>query len=226
MTTVSISQPTYLPYLGFFDKIIQSDVFVYFDDVEISIRSFHNRNKIKTNDGMKWLSVPLHHPYKQNIKDVIISHDSQWTVKHKNLIKANFEKAKFFDKYWKDVENILDKPWKKLIDINLEFINYFNSILDLNKEIHKSSEFNLSLSGSEKLMEICSKLDADIYLSGILGKSYLDEKIFQSKNITVKYQNFLHPTYNQLFGKFIPNLCFLDLLFNEGENSKDILKIH
>jgi len=223
MTVVSISQPTYLPYAGFFHKMIHSDIFVFLDDVQYEIRGFHNRNRIKTPQGIAWLTVPLSHPYKKLLNQVVISDVSDWSSTHKNMIKNCYRDSKFFDQYWSDVDKILTTPWINLLSLNIEFIEYFKKILHIDTKIILSSELNIQKHGTEKLVSICNHLNGTTYLSGIMGKNYLQKELFTNSKIHLTYQNFKHPIYNQLYGEFVPNLSILDLLFNEGPNAKDVL---
>jgi len=130
----------------------------------------------------------------------------------------------FFSEYWNDIESILSQKWEFLIDLNIKLIEYFISKLDLNTKTIKSSKLTIKKTGSEKLLEICRKLDATTYLSGKLGKNYLNEQIFHDSKIKIIYEKFEHPTYRQLNKTFIPNMSILDLLFNEGPNAINILK--
>jgi len=223
MTLISIRQPGYLPYLGFFKKIQVSDIFVEFDDVPYTRSDWDNRNQIRTFDGTVRLTIPVYNKLGQRLKDVMIVNTENWSKKHKIAIKNNYQKAPYFSKYWDLIESILEKNHEKLIDLNLSLIDYFCSELSINTKIIKSSELNIDLKGSERLLEICKKLNAKKYLSGIHGKNYLNEKIFSDANIEVIYENFAHPTYHQIHGNFIPNMSIIDLLFNEGDNSKRIL---
>lgn len=223
MTIVSIRQPGYLPYLGFFKKIQSSDVFVYLDDVQYERGDWDNRNKIWTVNGSAWLTVPVLNKLGEKLNEVKIDNTKNWNFKHRTTIKMNYQKAPFFDKYWEKIETIFNQKWEKLIDLNFSLIEFFNSELNIKTKTVKSSELNIHSTGSNRLLEICQKLNADIYLSGALGKNYLDKNIFSSAKISVMYENFLHPIYNQMNNNFIPNLSIIDLLFNEGEKSKQIL---
>ncbi|MEM3063462.1 MAG: WbqC family protein [Nitrososphaerota archaeon] len=223
MTTVMIRQPSYIPYLGFFKKIQASDIFVYLDDVQYSVRGGDNRNKIKTESGIVWLTVPLSHPFGQKLNEVKIANTQNWSAKHKDLIRVSYKKAPFFDKYWYSIESILNKKWDKLIDLNLTLIEFFNSELRLKTKTIKSSVLNITSTSSQRLLEICKCVGADTYISGEMGKNYLDEEIFRKAGINIKYEKFQHPTYKQLYGNFIPYLSIIDVLFNEGDASKEIL---
>ena len=223
MTIVMIRQPIYLPYMGFFKKIQTSDVFVYLDDVQFSINSGDNRNKIKAIKGPGWLTVPLDKPHRKKINEVKIVNSQDWRTKHKKIIEENYKKAPYFNSFWNGIKDILNNKWEKLIDVQLAFIEHFNKILDLKTNTIKSSELNIKSSKSQRLLDICKKLNASTYVSGAGGKNYLDEKIFENSGIKVLYEKFRHPTYKQLYGNFFPNLSIIDLLFNEGENAKKIL---
>jgi len=223
MTIVSIRQPVYLPYLGFFKKIQSSDVFVFLDDVQYERGDFDNRNKIRTNEGFIWLTVPVYNKSGQIFMDAKIVNNQNWNKKQRNAIEINYRKAPYFEKYSKDIFSILEKKFESLIDLNLEFIKYFMSVLDLKTKTIRSSKLGITSTKSERLLEICKRYRATVYLSGELGKNYLDEKIFHNAGIKILYEKFHHTTYNQIHGSFIPNMSIIDLLFNEGDKSKEIL---
>ena len=224
MKTISIRQPGYLPYLGFFKKIQSVDEFIFLNDVQYSRGDWDNRNKIRTTEGSLWLTVPILNNSKKLLNEVKIDNSSSWIYKHKSAIKHNYENSLFFDKYWNHIEEILDKSYTKLLELNIALINYFISVLKIKTKIIFSSDLNLDSTGSEKLLDICKNCNAQIYLSGELGTNYLNEKIFEKEGIQVIFEKFIHPTYSQKFEEFIPNMSIIDLLFNEGENSIDILK--
>lgn len=224
MKLVTIRQPGYLPNIGFFKKIQSSDIFVYLDDAQYAIRSWDNRNKIRNGNKTAWLTVPVVHPYSKKLNQVEISYTKDWVNNHINLIEANYSKAPYFNNYWGEIKSVLQKKWKKLIELNIALIDYCILLLEISTERRKSSELRVNQMYTKRLVEICEKLDATTYRSGIMGKEYLDEKIFKEKGINVIYENFQHPTYNQFQTEFIPNLSIIDLLFNEGENSKKVIE--
>lgn len=223
MKVICIRQPGYLPNIGFFKKIQASDIFVYFDDAQYAIRSWDNRNKIRNGDKSTWLTVPVLHPYNKKLNEVEISYTKNWINDHVNLIEASYSKAPFFNDYWKEIKLILEKKWSKLIELNICLIEHFISILGFTTQRIKSSELMTTQKHSERLLEICMKLDATTYRSGIMGREYLDETIFKKNQINVVYENFQHPMYNQFGTNFLPNMSIIDLLFNEGSNSKKII---
>jgi len=223
MTIISIRQPGYLPYIGFFKKIQSCNVFVYLDDVQYERGDWDNRNKIKTSDGPIWLTVPVYNKSGQKLNEVQISYDTHWNIKHIKAIELNYQKTPYFSDYWDSLKNILEKKWSKLIELNLALIEYVNEKLEITTKTIRASDLKINSVGSQRLVDICKKLKGSTYLSGEMGKDYLDEKLFHKENIQVIYEKFQHPTYSQIHGTFMPNLSIIDLLFNEGEKSKDIL---
>ena len=223
MTLVTIRQPGFIPYMGFFKKIQTSDVFVYLDDVQYAIRTWDNRNKIRSNNQSCWISVPVLHPFEKKLNEVEISYSKNWIDNHKNLIEANYNTSPYFKNYWSEIESILNKKFEKLIDLNLELIQYFNKILHIDTPTIRSSELKIETMETQRLFDICKKLNASIYRSGSFGKEYLDETIFKKGKISIIYEKFQHPTYNQMKKEFVPNLAIIDLLFHEGEKSREII---
>ena len=225
MTNVMIRQPGYMPNVGFFKKIQSSDIFVFLDDVQFSKGSFDNRNRIKTSIGEVWITVPLTRPvFGKNLNELLISYETDWQQDHCNKIHENYRSAPYFSSYWSDIEKILTHKYEKLIDLNLTLINYFNKVLDITTKNIKSSELSVIQTKTERLIEICSKLNATCYVAGLGGKNYLDEKLFLNSGIKLLYENFIHQTYNQLYGNFIDNLSVVDLLMNEGPRSQQIIR--
>ena len=225
MTNVMIRQPGYMPNVGFFKKIQSSDIFVFLDDVQFSKGSFDNRNRIKTSIGEVWITVPLTRPvFGKNLNELLISYETDWQQDHCNKIHENYRSAPYFSSYWSDIEKILTHKYEKLIDLNLTLINYFNKVLDITTKNIKSSELSVIQTKTERLIEICSKLNATCYVAGLGAKNYLDEKLFLNSGIKLLYENFSYQTYNQLYGNFIDNLSVVDLLMNEGPRSQQIIR--
>lgn len=222
--TISIHQPGYLPWLGFFKKISSSDVFVFLDDVKFVRKQWHNRNKIRTSQGSHWLSVPAKSNVSKNLNDVEIDHSTTWSLNHKKTIQFSYKKSPFFQNYWDFFDELYDEKFEKLIDLNLKIILYLMKVLKIDTKVILSSELNIKETKSDRNLAICKKLDADVYLSGTLGVNYLNIDDFSENNIKVEIQNFQHPIYKQIYEPFIPNMASIDLLFNEGENAAKILR--
>ena len=224
MTFVMIRQPGYLPNIGFFNKIQSSDVFIHLDDAQYAKDRFDNRNKIRTKDGFEWLTVPLKRPvFGKKLNEVLISYSNDWQKNHLNLIFENYQKTDYFSSYWNSIKKIIDKKHEKLIDLNINLIQFINSELKISTEIFSSSDLNISETKTKKLVSICSRVNATCYISGISGRDYLDEQLFSDAKIKLIYENFIHPKYDQLYGNFLENMSVIDLLFNMGEQSVEIL---
>ena len=223
MKIISIRQPGYIPYLGFFKKIESVDAFVFLDDVQYSRGDWDNRNKIRTIDDSMWLTIPILNKSGELLNQVKIDYSKDWVYKHISAIEFNYENTSFFNSYWKDIKSILEKPYNKLFDLNIKLINYFISVLQIETKTILSSDLDIDSKGSKKLLDICKELNADTYLSGELGINYLDVNIFKNENIQIIFEKFKHPQYIQKYLEFIPNMSIIDLLFNEGDNSLDIL---
>ncbi|KPK97031.1 MAG: hypothetical protein AMJ95_11280 [Omnitrophica WOR_2 bacterium SM23_72] len=222
-------QPQYLPWLGYFDKIAKSDAFVFLDRVQYKPREFQNRNKIRKQNGWMWLSVPVISKGKgrQIIYDCLIDNATDWKSKHAKSLKTWYAKAEFLDAHLPFFENLYSKEWVRLVDLNVEIINYILKQLGIERKIYFESDLGILHTQTERIIELCRKLKADTYLSGIGGKDYLEEAKFIEAGITLVYQDFVHPVYHQQFcsGKsdFIPFMSAIDLLFNEGNRSREVL---
>ena len=222
---LSIHQPQYLPWLGYFDKIDKCEVFVFLDNVQFKKNEWQNRNRIKTAAGNQWLTVPILHKFLQRIDDVKINNSVSWGRKHLNALSTNYSKAPFFNEYMPFFQETYSREWKRLVDVNIHAIEYISKTLGLaDKRYVKASDFNLQEGNTERLVDICKKMGGDVYLSGKDGAKYLDLSLFEKENIDVIFQDYSHPCYSQLFSKFESNLSIIDLLFNCGPKSLSILR--
>lgn len=223
--TVVILQPGYLPWLGFFDQMYKSDTFVILDDVQYDKHGWRNRNRIKTMQGGQWLTVPvlISGKNKPIIKDVLIDNRTLWQKKHLRGIEQNFKKSQFFKDYFYIFEEVLSKEWKYLIDLDMKFIYRLNAILGLNRKIICASDLNIKADKTERLINICQMLNASKYLTGDAAKEYINKDDFIKNNINLEFHNYNHPNYTQLYGEFIPYLSIIDLIFNHGDESLEIL---
>lgn len=227
---VSVHQPQYLPWLGYFDKIDKSDCFVFLDTVQYKPREFQNRNKIRIKDGWIWLSVPVKVKghFRQKICDVEIDNEKGWEEDHKKSLMFWYAKAPFFKNYFPFFAEVYVRKWEKLIDLNIYIIKFILKELRIEKKLYLESEIGTSTKSTDRILELCQKLNADIYLSGICGKDYLEEEKFKNSSIKLEYQKFNYPRYNQQFvnesNPFEPYMTIVDLLFNEGPKSIDIIR--
>lgn len=225
---ISVHQPQYIPWLGYFDKIAKCDSFVFLDCVQYKPREFQNRNKIRTQDGWMWLTVPVvsKGKNKQKICDCLIDDTFPWRRKHLAALKASYGSCKFFKEQLPFFQQLFAKKWGKLAELNVHIINYCLEQLSITKPVYFESQLNIKSRQSERIIEICQKLKADTYLSGAGGKKYLEEEKFVKAGLKLIYQDFVHPVYHQEFMKekdFIPYMSILDLLFNAGPKIKEVL---
>ena len=224
---VTIHQPEHLPWLGFFDKVRQADVYVILDNTQFRKNYFQNRNKIRTKSGWSWVVIPvLKDPTETLINEILTADKPRLKRKYVNLIGQHYFHAEFFETYFPPLKQILERNHVKLVDLNIELIKFLLKELGIETDILVASELGLpkAKGGTEVNFDICKKLDADVYLSGISGKEYLDESKFAESGIKVMYQEFYHPIYQQLYEPFIPCMSVIDLLFNHGKSSLEIMK--
>ena len=217
MKKIAISQSNYIPWKGYFDLINSVDEFTLYDDAQYTRRDWRNRNKIKTPQGLQWLTIPVDvkGKYLQKINETKIN-DKGWGVKHWQQIKQNYAKAKNFKKY-KDIfeELYLSCKEEYLSEINHKFIIAINQILGIKTKIRFSSEFEIYGDQTEKLINICKQCNATVYISGPAAKTYFDEQLANKENILVKYMNYEnYKEYEQLYPPFEHGVTILDLILN------------
>lgn len=217
---ISIHQPNYLPYLGFFDKLRRSDIFVIYDNAQFNKEDFQHRNKIRIFHGWKWLTVPVEKnaiPINQiNIRNELKIKGISWSNAQLREIRDNYKNSLYYSIYENDFEDILLGDHSKLIDLNIEMILFFVKSFNIKSKIVYSSDFEFTSKSTERLVEMVEALGGDVYLSGPMGRNYLNVALFNQKGIEVIFQNFIHPVYKQQFEGFIPNMSSIDALFNEG----------
>lgn len=221
---VVIHQPNYLPGLTYFDKIARADVFVILDHVQYTKNNWTNRNRIKTSQGPAWLTVPVVTTGRlgQPISQVEID-GRTWATKHWNTLQSCYGRTPGFREYADAFHDVLSMGILLLRDLNVALIQLVLALLGLSARVVFSSQMQLAGSRTDLLVNICSSLGADTYLSGPGGRRYHDEVLFERAGIAVQYQEFEHPEYPQTFGVFERNLSIVDLLFNAGRSSREVL---
>lgn len=221
---ISIHQPEHLPWPGFFNKIKSVDQFVILDDVEFRKGYYHNRNKILDNTNKEeWVTIPLiksSNKDKINQKKIKID-DFKRINSYKNKIYNSYKNTNYFELYEEEFFSIYQKDYKYLIDLNFRLINFFLNKLQIDTKIIKSSSLDIVKKKSDLILEICKKLKATKYLSGVSGKNYLDLESFRKENIKVVFQKYDYPQYKKGF-KF-PNLSTIDMLFRLGPEAKKFI---
>ena len=223
---VAIHQPEYLPWLGFFKKMMNVELFVFLDDVQFRKKGWQNRNRIRINDGTTLLSIPVHTHSYPKINEVTIDNEKNWSIRHKKSILYNYARAPYFDEIKDFIESIFEKKFQYLVDLNTEIIKFIMNELEIKSKIVFSSELEISKKGTDRVLDICKAVDADHYITGTFwAESNLRVEEFKKSNIDVEFQKFQHPIYKQIHGEFIPEMSIIDLLFNEGrKEAKKILQ--
>jgi len=221
---ISVHQPQYLPWLGFFHKLSNSDAYVSLDTVQYMNRGFIHRNKIKTPQGWVWLTIPVMYEHGNIINEVRIKYNTDWVDKHLNSLEHNYSKAPFFKDYFNNIEKIYRGKWELLSSFDEALLSWTIKELGIKVKYLKLSEIEAIGSDSTlRIINICKKIGADTYLSGSGGTRYMDENLFKKEGIKLSYQKFEHPIYKQRFGDFIQGLSIIDLLFNYGKESLKII---
>lgn len=224
-------QAEFLPWLGFLSKAAMGDVYFILDTAQFSKDYFENRNKIRThsNDGWQWLNIPVkgkkHLP---RLIDVELE-SLAWKRKHLNSIKLAYGRAPFFDKYFPEIQKIIENfDGTKLVEYNCQLIEFAFRCFKINIPVFRTSQlvrngYPLTGKATEFVINMCRIVNADVFIAGIDGKEYLNRERFKEENIILIFQQFSHPIYPQIHGDFLPNMSFIDLLFNCGEDSIKIL---
>ena len=224
---IHVSQPTLFPWIGYFNMIKNSDVFVFLDNVKFKKQTWHMRNRLKSgskvNETEVWIRIPTKLPRTETmIKDVFIDNNQDWKKKHLDNFQYNYGR-KYEDILF--LKELYQKDWEKIADFNIEFITKCCQFLDISTTLVRASELDVKGKKSHLVLDICKQLKADELLANMGSEGYLekDKAIFKSENIEISYHNYDHPEYNQNGDVFIKNLSVLDLLFSENENSKTFI---
>jgi hypothetical protein len=221
---VSIHQPAYLPWLGYFDKISKADLFIHLDTVQFQKNSFQNRNKILTQQGPTWLTVPVltkGQHFDIPLKELEIDCRSKWRKKHLTSIRMNYAKAPQFEIIFPKLESIYNSEWEKLSALCEHMMRQFVEILSIKTKIIIASDMPLIDSKkSDLVLDLCREAGADEYLSGALGRDYLDLESFAKAGIKVTFQEYEHPEYKQTYSGFVPAMGVVDLLMNAPDAHK------
>jgi hypothetical protein len=224
-------QPAYLPWLGYLDKVARSDVFIVVDDVQYEAQNFQNRNRVKINNGVSWLTVPLvHGPQEERVCDKLIapspSPREDWRRRAWRTFQIHYGRAPHFKRYAAALEEVYLQPWRSLVDLDLHLLTLTMHWLGIARPVLCSSTMDIRGQKTDRILELCRRVRADTYLSGAGGSmGYLDVKMLEAEGIHVAWQAFRHPVYPQLYPRlgFVPRLGAIDLILNCGPSSRDIL---
>ncbi len=217
-------QPQFMPWLGYFAKMRQADVFVMLDDVQFKKNEWQNRNRIRAHDGPQWLTVPVLHNFGQNINEVRTNSAVPWREKHLKALQGAYAKSPAFENTMTEMWEFYNREWDFLCPVNMESVNYLRGKLGVTTPLVFSSELKPGGVSSERLVNLCKMLKADTYLAGAGGKDYMDMGLFEKAGIRVLFQEFSHPSYFQPGGDFTPFLSALDAVFNLGDDARKLLE--
>lgn len=229
MKKLFIIQTNYIPWKGYFDALNIADEIILYDDMQYTKNDWRNRNKIKTTQGLQWITIPIDVKGKshQKIREAVVSERYlDWRENHLKTLQINYSKAAHFKAFFKEFEDLYKNDKEvNLSKINYSFIKLINSILEIKTPIRWSSEFELKGDKTEKLVNLCLETNSTDYYTGPSAQNYLDETVFEKKGIKVRYLDYSnYPEYNQLYGNFEHGVSILDLLFNEGPNARKFMK--
>jgi len=221
-------QPNYLPYLGFFAKAAQSDVFVIVNNVQFVKRGpfgFQHRTRIRTKEGWIWLTVPVltKGKYHQLISETQINNAVPWRRKHWRSLELNYHSAPYFDVHAPFFQELYARDWAKLQDLNVEIIEYLLRVLGIGSKVVVSADAGIAGAATDLIIDICKKTGAGTYIHGKHGGDYADFDKIDAAGIVNRVLDYGHPTYAQCHPGFEPYMSVVDLLFNCGEKSLDIL---
>ena len=213
---VSIHQPNYFPWLGYFYKIFQSDGFVFLDDVQFSNEGMHNYHYIKTPQGSLRLKIPVEQHMGDLILDVKTKDHLGWKDKHLKTIEANYKKTVYFTPVFNDYQQLILQEYETLSDMNISIVEFIMNKFGIKTQLITSSELKIESTKEEKVMDICNALQATTYYSGTGAKAYQCESDFSNRGLELKYSVFKPFEYEQLWGAFQSNVTVLDYLMNCG----------
>ncbi|MCF6153181.1 MAG: hypothetical protein E3K38_13005 [Candidatus Kuenenia stuttgartiensis] len=216
---LSAHQPAYLPWLGYFDKIIRCDIFVFLDSVQFEKNSFTNRNKIKTPVGATWLTVPvkIKGHLDNTIMETEIDNQKRWRHDHLKAIFLNYKKVSRFDECYHKLENLYGKEYILLSELCWDHLMFWLKEMGIGRKIFRSSQLPVESRKSDLILDLCRHFGADCYISGALGKNYLNEGDFRGTGIKMEYQDYVYPEYPQLWGDFLPYMSIVDFWMNTDQ---------
>jgi len=225
---ISVHQPHFFPWLGYFNKVVNSDIFIWLNNVQYRKNYFQNRTKIKnTNEIPLWLTIPVHTHLQTKINEVTIA-DNNWSNRIQKIVESCYHKTPFFYEIWPSIVCSFTENSDKLDRINYEIFCSILDLLELEKiKIIKADEIEIqSNDPTNRLVELCKYFGANYYIAGKGGRNYMDTEKFENEGIKIIWQSF-NPEevkYSQFGKSFVSGLSILDCLFNVGvEKTREII---
>jgi len=227
---IAILQSNYIPWKGYFDLIASVDEFILFDDADYTKNDWRNRNQIKTQNGLQWLTIPILSSgnFGQKICEACVDSRMNWGRKHWNSLVGNYKRAACFDEISELLEPLYrDNTLTHLSAINRLFIETICSYLGIKTTISATSDYNLLDEKTERLVDICKQANATEYISGPAAKNYIMPELFEVADIKLKWFDYAgYQEYPQLWGgEFYHNVSIVDLLFNCGKDAPQYMKL-
>jgi hypothetical protein len=228
---VAAHQPSYLPWLGYLDKLAKADVFVVMDDLQYEAQNFQNRNRLKLNHGPHWITVPLvSAPQTARVCDRRIDNTGRgsrhhWQQRTWRTLCVHYGKSAHFERYAGALEDVYVRRWDSLVDLDLHMLDLARLWLGIKTPIIRASSLDLRGAKTDRIADFCAKLGATVYLSGRGGSTgYLDTDQLARGGVATMWQQFAHPTYPQRYPHlgFVSHLGFLDLVLNTGPEAAAI----
>ena len=218
---VVILQPSYIPWRGYFDQIRKADLFIFYDDVQYDKRGWRNRNQIKTSQGKKWLTIPVHSRGAQieniSIHQIRMIWETPWNVDHMKSLQHAYSKAPYFKTYLPLLEMFYARRDEFLADFTVDFTIALARELGIqHTQFERSSKLDASGQKTDRLISVLQKVGATHYISGPSAKDYIEPEKFEQANITLEYMKYDYPEYPQLYPPYDPFVSVLDLLFMTG----------
>lgn len=220
-----VNQPTYLPWIGYFAMMDKADTFVFYDDVQLSVQSWQQRNRIKTGNGVQWLTIPIVREQGQRICDVAINYNTDWRKDHWETIKQAYSKAPYFKLYAPYIEEIYRVKWFLLSDYTVYIVRIMAMLLDIKMpSTYTSSAIFTTGSKTDRLISLLKNIGATEYVSGLAAKKYIEPEKFDKAGIDLKWFDYEHPVYPQIRDGFVAYLSAIDLLFNTGDKAIEFIR--
>lgn len=221
----AVSQSNYIPWIGYFDLISQVDVFVIYDTVQYTKNDWRNRNRILSQAGPIWLTVPVNHQSSTQLINETLIANQKWQRKHWMSIEQSYKKSPFFEMYRSGIKVFYEQEWTLLSELNRYLILHLVQLLGIDTKIICSSELAHCGDKNSRLISFAKQLDSNSYISGPAAKSYIDLEKFKQSSIDINWIDYSgYEPYQQCFDGFVSNLSVLDLLFNIGPDAMNYLK--
>lgn len=224
MKRIAILQSNYIPWKGYFDLIAAVDEFVLYDSVQFTRRDWRSRNRIKTPQGLQWLTVPTGQSIQRAIRDVEL--EPSWQAGHWKTLQTNYRRAKKFDEIQHWLEPLyFQHAYSRLSELNRVFIETICQYLGIKTKITNAWDYVQIAGKTSNLVNICTQAAAGEYVTGPAAQNYIDHELFQQQGIQLTWFDYSgYKEYPQLWGDFCHEVTILDLLFNCGTDAARYMK--